>query len=96
MSRAKAAKKQKLAKRIISWLTYDTIFALLPLGISIPLTTLAGKLSIEAFTKSPEILFFSLMISANSMRDINEISAPIGRDLTFTIFSLNFPPIKKS
>ena len=85
MSKAKAAKKQKLAKRLVRWLLYNTIFALLPLGLSVLLRALAGKLSIEALTSSPDILFFALMISATAMGDMSETAAPLGWDITFTI-----------
>ncbi len=86
-AKSKTAKKQKLAKRIIRWLTYDTIFALLPLGMSVLLLFLADKLSIDALTKSPELLFFALMISVNSMKDMHELSAIIGQDIVFAIFN---------
>ncbi len=84
----RANKKQKLAKRLTRWLTYNTIFALLPLGVSILLHTLAGKLSLQTFSDSPEVLFFALTISATAMGDISETITPIGGwDLTFTILS---------
>ncbi|MEG3874089.1 MULTISPECIES: hypothetical protein [unclassified Microcoleus] len=83
----RANKKQKLAKRLTRWLTYNTIFALLPLGVSILLHSLAGKLSLQTFSNSPEVLFFALTISATAMGDISETITPIGWDLTFTILS---------
>lgn len=83
----RANKKQKLAKRLTRWLTYNTIFALLPLIISTLLHFLTGKLSLQTFSNSPEILFFALTISATAMGDISETITPIGWDLTFTILS---------
>ena len=88
MSRAKSKKtNQRLAKKLIRWLTYNTLFALLPLGISILLRTLSGKLSIETLTNSPDILFFALMISSTTLGDMNEVADIIGWDTTFSILS---------
>jgi hypothetical protein len=83
----RANKKQKLAQRLTRWLTYNTIFALLPLIISILLHFLTGKLSLQTFSNSPEILFFALTISATALGDISETITLIGGDLTFTILS---------
>jgi hypothetical protein len=83
----RANKKQKLAKRLTRWLTYNTIFALLPLGVSVLLHFLAGKLSLQTFSNSPEVLFFALTISATALGDISETITSIGGDLTFRILS---------
>ncbi len=77
--------KQKLPQRMIRWFTYTIGFALLPLCISILIRGLAGKLSIEALTNSPDILFFSLIISASALGDINETTNMIGWDIIFSI-----------
>ncbi|MEL6931001.1 MAG: hypothetical protein AAFO95_20600, partial [Cyanobacteria bacterium J06600_6] len=88
MSRAKPKKNnQRLAKKLIRWLTYNTLFALLPLAISILLRTLTGKLSIETLTNSPDILFFALMISSTALGDMNEVADIIGWDATFSLLS---------
>jgi hypothetical protein len=83
----RANREQKLAKRLTRWLIYNTIFALLPLIISVLLHFLTGKLSMQTFSNSPEILFFALTLSATAIGDISETITPIGWDLTFTILS---------
>jgi hypothetical protein len=86
MSKAKPTKKHKLAKRIVRWLTYNVIFALMPLAVSILIRALTNKLSVNDLSSSPEILFFALTISATAMGDLSEVAIPIGWDITLTIF----------
>lgn len=85
-NRSRSGKKQKLAKRLVRWLTYNVIFALLPLAVSVLLRALVNKLSIQDFSNSPEILFFALTISATAMGDLSEIASPLGWDIYFSIF----------
>lgn len=61
------------------------IFALLPLGAGLLLRALAGKFTTETLANSPEILFFSLMVSATALGDLSELAEPLGWDLTIRV-----------
>ncbi len=75
-----------MTKRLIRWMTYNLMFALLPLAASLFLHKLANKLTLEAMANSPEILFFSIMVSAISLGDISEINFIIKKwDITFGV-----------
>lgn len=75
-----------MANRLVRWFTYNVTFALLPLACSLLLRALAGKLNIEDVAKSPEVLFFSLIVCATALGDLSEVAKPIGRDITLKIF----------
>ena len=78
-----------MAKKLISWFTYNLLFALLPLAASLFLRVIYGSLTTNAIENSPEILFFSLMVSATAMGDLSEIAKPLGWDIIFRIFFLS-------
>ena len=73
-----------MKERILRWIKYNLIFALLPLGVSIFFRTLLNKLSLESLSNSPELLFFSIMVSATALDDISELKK-INTRLDFTI-----------
>ncbi len=76
-----------MAKKLIRWFTYNLIFALLPLGASLCVRALLyGNLTTDVLANTPEILFFSLMVSATAMGDLSEIAKPLGWDNLFRIF----------
>jgi hypothetical protein len=60
-----------LKKRLNFWFT-NVMFALLPLGMSLLLRGLGHSLSYEEIAKSPEILFFAVMVSVTSFGDMTE------------------------
>ena len=63
--------------RLINWLTFNVIFALLPLMTSIAIHALDNKLSLEILANnSPELLFFALMVSATSLGDLRKKLPP--------------------
>jgi hypothetical protein len=74
-----------LSKRLIRWVTFNVIFALLPLIVLLVLRQLAGKLSSDDLAASPEILFFALMVSATAMGDLSEVLPAVGWSPTFGI-----------
>lgn len=74
-----------LGKTIIRWITYNLIFALLPLGASLTLHALSGTLTAQTLASSPEILFFCLMVSATALGDLSEITASVGWDLRLRV-----------
>lgn len=73
-----------MKERILRWIKYNLIFALLPLGVSILFRFLVDKLSFDSLSNSPELLFFSIMVSATSLDDISEIKKYYSK-LDFTI-----------
>jgi hypothetical protein len=46
---------------------------------------LADKLTTQDVATSPEILFFTLMVSASALRDLNEVAGSVGWTLSFRI-----------
>ena len=76
-----------MGRSLVRWFTYNLAFALLPLVASVTLRALNGTLTTQAVANSPEILFFSLMVSATAVGDISEVAVPIGWDLRLRMFS---------
>jgi hypothetical protein len=88
-----AANGDPLFDRLTKWFTYAILFALLPFGISWGLRLLHGVTSIDWMYRSPEVLFFCVMLCATALGDINEVSskAPPTRKLKVArIFLLLF------
>lgn len=59
-----------MGKRLINWFTYTVLFAFIPLGSSILMRYLAGKLVFPSHSDIPEFIFFSLMVSSTSIGDL--------------------------
>lgn len=72
-----------MANRILKWIVYTLIFALLPTFISL----LFGLLfDLEVNDYSTELLFFAIMICATSLNDIQEMKKQIKNDFVFNMF----------
>lgn len=69
-----------MAKRLVRWFTFNVVFALFPLATALLFRNLAGKLTTDDIAKSPEILFFALMVSATALGDLFELFPSIGWD----------------
>jgi MFS family permease len=63
-----------VTKRLTRWVTYSVLFALIPLISALLLRFFADKLSFAALSRSPELLFFSLMLNATSLGDLTDVS----------------------
>ncbi len=74
-----------MAKRLVRWFTFNVVFALFPLITAVLFRDLAGKLTKDDIAKSPEILFFALMISATALGDLFEILPSVGWDVLLVI-----------
>lgn len=72
-----------MANRILKWFIYTLVFALLPTFISI-LFSFLFDLKINDF--SAELLFFTIMICATSLNDIQEMKLKIKKDFVFNLF----------
>jgi len=57
-------------KRLGYWLLYNILFALMPLGISMFFHWLAHHAVRTEIAKSPEVLFFSVMVAITTHGDI--------------------------
>ncbi|MCA9123866.1 MAG: hypothetical protein H6821_01010 [Planctomycetaceae bacterium] len=76
-----------MGKRLIRWLTYSVVFALLPLVSSVLLRYFSNQLTIDSMTRSPEVLFFSLMLNATALGDLADIARPKKQhELTVSLF----------
>lgn len=62
-----------MSKHIIRWLTYDVAFALIPLVCMLFWRYTLRKFTFEEIAKSPELLFFSLMVCATALVDLADI-----------------------
>lgn len=74
-----------MVKRLVRWITFNVIFALFPLITALLFRDLAGKLTTDDIAKSPEILFFALMVSATALGDLFEIFPSVGWDALLVI-----------
>ena len=72
-----------MANRILRWVVYTLIFALLPTIISVSLGYLF-KVKVADYTN--ELLFFIIMICATSLNDIQETKKKIDKDFVFNLF----------
>ena len=61
-----------MSKRLSKWFWFNFVFALTPLGLMVLIRILGDKLTLQDVADSPELLFFSLMISATSIGDAIE------------------------
>ena len=63
-----------LGEKLLRWVVFNLILALFPLGTTLFVHSLAGRLSYQVVLNSPEILFLALMVSATALRDLYEAS----------------------
>lgn len=80
----KDPQEERVARRIIRWIFFNFLFALFPFASSLYINSRSGKSTFEAWSNSPEILFFGLMLCATAVGDIFEIS-PTRWNTFFTI-----------
>jgi hypothetical protein len=76
-----------MGNRLVRWFTFTVGFALLPLTVSILLNYLRGSEILATLQRSPELLFFCLMVCATALGDITESSVAVGRDIVLRILS---------
>lgn len=74
-----------MAKRLIRWITFDIVFALIPFILILVLRFLTGSLSVQTLSSSPEILFFAIMVSATATGDLYGLADPLGWDVQLRI-----------
>lgn len=72
-----------MANRILRWVVYSLIFALLPTFVAMLFGVLFG-LSVNDY--STELLFFVIMICATSLNDIQEMKKKTNNDFVFNLF----------
>nr|MDQ3831115.1 hypothetical protein [Candidatus Tectomicrobia bacterium] len=69
---AQSARPSPWVTRLVRWCVYNLLFALLPLGIVTLILYLYGNLTLQEMANSSEILFFTLMVNATALGDLNE------------------------
>lgn len=74
-----------MGKRILNWFIFGIFFALMPLIIYIVLHYLS-EISIELKDCIPELLFFTIMICATCLWDVNDMKRKIKSDIVFNLF----------
>lgn len=72
-----------MANRILKWVIYTLVFALLPTLISLLFSLIFG---FKVNDYSTELLFFTIMICATSLNDIQEMKNQIEKDFVFNFF----------
>ena len=65
-----------MTKRLTRWIVFNVVFALLPLLISLFLHHLTDNLSNETLANSTEVLFFTLVVCATALGDLNDVTVP--------------------
>lgn len=74
-----------MGKRLVRWFTYNLVFALAPLGISLLFRSMVNRLTVDELAKSPEVLFFSLIVSATTLGNLKEITNLIEDDIKLRV-----------
>lgn len=74
-----------MGKRITSWLIFGIFFALVPLIIYILLSYICD-IQIDLKNCIPELLFFTIMICATCLWDVNDMKKLIKADMVFNLF----------
>ena len=75
-----------MGKRLVNWFTFNVAFALVPLGALLALHALNATLTLETVADSPEVLFFSMIVSATALGDLQNMSThPTKWDLVYRI-----------
>ena len=74
-----------LGEKLARWIVFNLILALFPLGTTLFVHSLAGKLSYQVLLNSPEILFLALMVSATALRDLYEASPFLRGEMLYTV-----------
>ncbi len=74
-----------MGARLVRWFTYAVIFALLPLGTSVLIHYSFQKLTFDAVARSPELLFFSLMINATCLGEFADLKKKSRFDIVPTL-----------
>lgn len=74
-----------MANKLLRWVVFNLILALFPLGATLFIHSLTGRLNREVLINSPEILFLALTVSATALRDLYESSAAFGKDLLYNV-----------
>ena len=72
-----------MADRILRWLVYTFLFALLPILIDLLFTALFNLANKNHVS---ELLFFTIMLCATSLNDIHEAQNNIENDILFKFF----------
>ena len=62
-----------MSKRIIHWFTYNVALGLLPFFASVLLRHFAGVPVEQSFMRSPELLFFSLLLCSVTLGDLSNL-----------------------
>jgi hypothetical protein len=74
-----------IGEKLLRWVVFNLILALFPLGTTLFVHSLAGKLSYQVVLNSPEILFLALMVSATALRDLYEASPFLRGEMLYTV-----------
>jgi hypothetical protein len=74
-----------IGEKLLRWIVFNLILALFPLGTTLFVHSLAGKLSYQVVLNSPEILFLALMVSATALRDLYEASPFLRGEMLYTV-----------
>ena len=72
---------------MVRWFTYSVVFALLPVAIAVALRGLAGKLSLNDLSASPEFLF-SDHAQCYGLADLSEFAPAFRREPLYQAFHL--------
>lgn len=63
--------------KIFRWLTYNVLFAFIPVGFFVLARVLLMQdVTVQNFSRTPELLFFSLMLSGTALGDLSD-NAPL-------------------
>lgn len=74
-----------MGKRILNWFLFGILFALMPLIIYIVLHYMC-EIAIEIRDCISELLFFTIMICATCLWDVNDMKKKIKSDIVFNLF----------
>lgn len=74
-----------MGKRILNWFIFGIFFALMPLIIYMILHYLSN-MPLQLKECIPELLFFTIMVCATCLWDVNDMKKKIKSDIVFNLF----------
>ncbi len=85
MSENKPAKRSLVGNKLFRWVMFNLILGLFPLGTTVFVHFLTGKLTYSVLVNSPEILFLALTVTATALRDLYESAPFLGKEMLYNV-----------
>jgi hypothetical protein len=74
-----------VGNKLFRWIVFNLVLALFPLGATLFVHSLTGKLTYTVLVNSPEILFLALTVSATALRDLYESAPFLRKEMIYNV-----------